>query len=153
MKVSWIMALLVLSSLATAEEPVSKSFFGGVAIGGMDTVAYHTQEARDSGESVAGNDRYEFEWKGATWRFANEASRDKFAENPDKWVPEFNGHCANALSIGQGLVKTDGSVWQFFDDKLYLFYAEAGLKRWQGGDFRKYRQKAEEAWLEIVQGD
>lgn len=150
MKASWILALVFLSSLAMAEEPVSKSFFGGVAIGGMDTVAYHSEKARDSGQAVPGKDRYEFEWKGATWRFANEASRDKFAKNPDKWVPEFNGHCANALSLGKGLVKTDGTVWQFFDDRLYLFYAEAGLKRWQEGNFREYRKKAEEAWAGIV---
>jgi len=72
---------------------------------------------------------------------------ERFAADPEKYAPEFNGHCANALSLGEGLVKTDGTVWQFFDDKLYLFYAEKGLERWQSGDFKQYRTAAEKAWL------
>ena len=142
-----VLVFCLLSSWLWAQEPVSKGFFTGVAIGGMDTVAYHTPGQT---EAVAGRKDFEYEWLGATWRFADVQSRDKFAANPEQYRPEFNGHCANALSLGEGLVKTDGKVWQFFDDKLYLFYAEAGLERWQNGDFRAYRARAEQAWQDIL---
>ncbi|MEJ2073396.1 MAG: hypothetical protein P8X79_08050 [Reinekea sp.] len=82
---------------------------------------------------------------------SDQASRDKFAANPEAWIPEFNGFCANALSLDEGLVRTDGTVWAFFDDKLYLFYAQGGLDRWQGGDFRDYRSEAERAWQAILE--
>ena len=36
-----ILAFTFLTFAAQAGEPVSKSFFGGVAIDGQDTVAYH----------------------------------------------------------------------------------------------------------------
>jgi YHS domain-containing protein len=143
----FVASFLSLSSIASAAEPVSKSLFGGVAIGGKDTVAYHEM---GSGKATKGSKTYVVEWNGATWRFASEASRDKFAANPDQYVPEFNGHCANALSLGEGLVKTDGTVWQFFDNKLYLFYAQKGLDRWQDGDYMEYRTAAEKAWQALT---
>ena len=135
-----------LGSVALAQAPVSKSLFGGVAIGGQDTVAYH---ANKTGAAIEGEKRFTVEWQGAVWRFTDQASMEKFAADPEKYVPEFNGHCANALSLGEGLVKTDGTVWQFFDDKLYLFYAQKGLARWQQGEFREYRAAAEQAWLTL----
>jgi hypothetical protein len=146
----WIalIGLLMASLLAIAEEPVSTGFFSKVAIGGIDTVAYH--EVSD-GHEVKGSKKITYEWKGAIWRFADQASRDKFAANPEAWIPEFNGFCANALSLDEGLVRTDGTVWAFFDDKLYLFYAQGGLDRWQGGDFRDYRKDAERAWQAILE--
>ncbi len=147
MKKRMLFVLFMLSSWVSAAEPVSKHFFTGVAIGGQDTVAYHEQK---SGAAVDGNSEFTFEWQDAKWRFASQASLDKFAENPAQWVPEFNGHCANALSLREGLVKTDGSVWQFFDDKLYLFYAQKGLARWQQGDYARYREDAEAAWNSIL---
>ncbi len=137
------LAILTFSTHLLALEPVSKGLFSNVAIGGIDTVSYH--EVGDGKEKL-GTKRYGFAWNGAIWRFADRASRDKFAANPQAWVPQFNGHCANALSLGEGLIQTDGTVWAFFDDKLYLFYAERGLVRWQSGDYRQYQKEAERAW-------
>lgn len=139
--------LCLLPIVALAELPVSKSFFTGVAIGGIDTVAYHDPDRQ---QEVEGNSDWSVEWMGAEWRFADEAAMEKFAADPERYIPEFNGHCANALSLGEGLVKTDGTVWQFFGDRLFLFYAEKGLERWQQGDHEQYLQQAEQAWREIT---
>lgn len=143
MRVSFTLFLFCVTALTAAQEPVSKSLFSGVAIGGIDTVAYHHNQ---TGKAIEGNKKYTFEWQGAVWRFSDQASLNKFAANPNAWVPEFNGHCANALSLGEGLIQTDGTVWSFFGDKLYLFYAERGLARWQKGDYAKYQRGAERAW-------
>lgn len=134
----------------SAQTPVSKSYLTGVAIGGVDTVAYFSAAEQNSTLSIEGDARFEFEWNEATWRFADQASLDKFAEEPEKWVPEFNGYCANALSLGEGLIRTDGTVWQFFGDKLYLFYATRGLRRWQQGDWQTYLIEAENAWAILI---
>lgn len=139
--------ICLLPFVALAELPVSKSFFTGVAIGGIDTVAYH---APNRTQEVQGQKDWTVEWMDAQWRFADEASMNKFAADPERYVPEFNGHCANALSLGEGLVKTDGTVWQFFGDRLFLFYAEKGLQRWQQGDQEAYLEQAEQAWRDIT---
>ncbi|BBB25855.1 YHS domain-containing (seleno)protein [Amphritea japonica] len=146
-----LLLLLFISSLAFAAEPVSKSFFGGIAIEGHDTVAYHSPEVRESHNEVIGKKTFTVEWAGANWRFTSQASADKFAANPSQYKPQYNGHCANALSLGEGLIHTDGTVWEFFDNSLHLFYAERGRQRWLNGDWKSYKEQADKAWKEITQ--
>ena len=143
-------SILALSSLlavtAYAEEPVSTSFFGNIAIGGQDTVSYHDPVVRQAHKVREGDKRFEVTYLGASWHFASRESADRFATDPAKYIPHYNGYCANALSLGEGLVKTDGTVWEFFDDQLYLFYGESGRQRWLGGDWKSYRVQADAAW-------
>ena len=133
-----------------AGEPVSKSRLGGIAIDGHDSVAYHDPKSVDANLATPGSKAYTFEWKDATWRFASEASRDAFAADPERYSPAYNGHCANALSLGEGLIRTDGSHWEIFDDRLYLFYAARGRDRWLGGDYMEFRAQADRAWAAIL---
>ena len=128
-------AMVSLSALAA--EPVSKNR-RGVAIGGHDTVAYHSLVQSPQEKAVGGKKSYVVEHKGAKWRFLSKKSADLFAANPDKYEPAYNGHCANALSLGKGLVETNGKHWEILDDKLYLFYAAAGRDRWTDGNWEKY---------------
>lgn len=144
------LGLALSAASAYAAEPVSASFIGNTAIGGKDTVSYFDATVRSAHQVVEGIDRFEVEHLGATWRFASKASADKFAANPAAYVPAYNGFCSNALALGEGLIKTDGSVWEFFGDKLHLFYAERGRKRWLDGDWKAYDQEAALAWAEIL---
>ena len=138
-----------LSNIVVADELVSKSFFGGVAINGHDSVAYHDQIEKQHIATI-GDSAHEFEWKGATWRFATRQSRDLFAANPEQYAPAYNGFCANALSLGNGLKKTDGTHWQIFDGQLYVFYSGKGRDRWLAGDYREYKAAADLAWQKIL---
>ncbi|WP_320823043.1 YHS domain-containing (seleno)protein [Reinekea sp.] len=144
-----LLFLFVIALPVNAQAPVSKSFFNGVAIGGQDTVAYFSPASRQSGQSVEGDKSFASQWLGAIWYFANAADRDKFAANPAAYTPEFNGHCANALSLGEGLIKTNGQTWQFFGDQLFLFYAPRGLTRWQDGNVEAYLATARQNWLRL----
>jgi hypothetical protein len=132
-----------------AADPVSTGFFSSVAIDGHDTVQYHTPEVRSKHAEIQGEKRFAVEWKDAKWLFASQASADKFAASPEQYVPLYNGHCSNALSLGEGLVTTDGTVWEFFGEKLHLFYAERGRQRWLNGDWKAYKVTADEAWEEL----
>jgi YHS domain-containing protein len=142
---------LALSTSALASEPVNASFLGHTAIGGKDTVSYFDAQVRASHQVAEGADRFEVQYLGANWRFASQASADKFAANPAAYVPEYNGFCSNALALGEGLIKTDGSVWEFFGDKLHLFYAERGRQRWLQGDWQAYNREAGRAWAAILE--
>jgi YHS domain-containing protein len=135
-----------LVSVCFGTEPVSTSYWNNTAIGGQDTVAYHSEEVRGHHQQMAGQKRFSVQWQGANWYFASQASADKFQADPERYRPEYNGHCSNALHLGEGLIPTDGSVWEFFDEKLHLFYAERGRQYWLTGDWRRYRDDADHAW-------
>ncbi len=130
-----------------AAEPVSTGFFGNIAIGGQDTVSYHDPGVRQAHKVREGETRFEVVYLGANWRFASRESADRFASDPAKYVPHYNGFCANALSLGEGLIRTDGTVWEFFGDQLFLFYADRGRQRWLSGDWKAYQKQADAAWL------
>ena len=147
-----VMLLVGSSFAAIAGEPVSKNFLTGIAIGGHDTVAYYNIGDGEPHQAVEGNKSWKVEWKGADWLFTNEVDRDLFAANPERYSPAYNGFCANALSLGEGLIKTDGTHWQIFGDRLYTFYAARGRERWLNGNFENYRTVADRAWKEIVEG-
>jgi len=133
---------------ALADEPVSTSRFGGVAIGGHDPAAYHALARRPRADALGGDKAHTVDWKGATWRFVDADSAARFEAEPSRYAPAYNGHCANALSLGEGLIRTDGTHWQIFegDDRLYLFYAARGRTRWLDGDRAGYREQADAAW-------
>jgi len=145
-----VLLLATLTFCANAGEPVSKNILTGVAIGGHDTVAYYNIGDGEPHQAVEGNKSWKVEWKGANWLFTSAVDRDRFAANPERYSPAYNGYCANALSLGEGLIKTDGTHWQIFGDRLYTFYAARGRDRWLNGNFENYRTVADNAWKNIL---
>jgi len=123
-----------------AEEPVSKSLVSKIAIGGHSPTSYHQSQQANKGEK-----QFIYDWKDAKWLFANAQERDLFAADPTRYAPAYNGFCANALSLGEGLVKTNGRHWRIIDDRLYLFYSAKGRERW-GTNTVEYIGQANAAW-------
>lgn len=147
-----ILVLVLTASLSGptfAAEPVSKGR-GGLAIGGRDTVAYHSLVQAPQEKAVKGKKSFVVEHKGAKWRFLSKESADLFAADPDKYEPAYNGHCANALSLDKGLLKTNGKHWEILGDKLYLFYAARGRDRWTDGNWETYKVASDAAWAKLV---
>ena len=124
-----------------AKEPVSTGLFNSSAIGKHDVLSYHKLS-----KAVKGEKTYVHKWKGADWHFASEEHRDLFAANPDKYSPAYNGFCSNALSLGKGLVKTNGKVWHIWGNQLHTFYAQKGKDRWLDNDYAKVKADADKAW-------
>ena len=143
-------ALLIVACNLNANEPVSKSFLTGIAIGGHDTVAYNRPGNSEPHRAIVGSKIWKAEWKGADWLFSSKTDRDLCAANPERYSPAYNGFCANALSLGEGLISTDGSHWQIFGGRLYTFYAARGRERWLAGDFEEYQLIADKAWKGLV---
>jgi len=140
---------VVTLSFAHAAEPVAKSRLSGVAIGGHDSVAYHTLEREPQAKAKSGKKSYVVSYKGAKWRFGSEESAKLFEADPERYSPAYNGHCANALSLGKGLVKTNGKTWEIYEDQLYLFYAPQGRTRWNDGNWKKYKVDSDAAWEKL----
>lgn len=144
-----LLSLLFAPMVMAAEEPVSTGFLNNVVAGGHDMTAYQGLNADD--QAIKGDKTYKVNWKGADWHFVSEEDSKRFAANPEKFAPAYNGHCANALSLGEGLIRTNGKYWAIFDDQLYLFFAPRGAKRWKAAaDYREYKADADRAWNEIL---
>lgn len=97
----------------------------GVALHGYDAVAYLSDR-----EPVKGSPAFEHTWKGATWRFATAANRDRFAADPSAFEPQFGGYCAWAVSRNY-TADTDPEAFDVVDGKLYLNYSKLVQLRWK----------------------
>ncbi len=110
-------ALMLLSFLAAATSSVAETLQYATdngAIDGYDPVSYFTD-----GQAERGSPGITVEWNGAIWRFTSTAHRDAFAENPEKYAPQYGGFCALGMGHG-GDVPTNPEAWTIWEDKLYL---------------------------------
>jgi hypothetical protein len=139
----------VVTSNAMASEPISINS-KGITIGGFDTMSYHSEEGKEQHKAIKGKKDLSVEWNGAVWQFISEINRDAFLDDPERYRPAYGGYCANALSIGEGLIPTNGKTWEIFENQLYVFYAPRGRKRWNDGNWATYKIDADRAWQTII---
>jgi hypothetical protein len=101
---------------ATTTERVVVDRHTGLAIYGIDPVAYFTER-----KPTAGRENFELRHAGAIWRFQNEGNRAAFAADSEVYMPRFGGYDPVGISRG---VATPGkpAVWAVNEQRLYLFY-------------------------------
>ncbi len=104
-------AIAARPALARSPETFQTS---GVAINGIDPVAYFTQ-----GGPVAGLAAHTVSHNGAEWRFISPDNAAAFQADPDKFGARFGGYCAYAASKGY-LAPTVPEAWTVYEDRLYL---------------------------------
>ena len=113
---------------ATILGPGARSEGPKLSISGYDPVAYFTD-----GMPVQGKSEIEYLWHKLRWRFANEAHRDLFSKEPDRYTPQYDGYCAIGVSAGEEGHKdtVDPEAWAIVDDKLYLTHMSQGMADWR----------------------
>ena len=142
-RIAALIFLLLASGPAAAQQaPVYSTLLGG-AIQGYDPVAYFTE-----GRPVEGSRQFTHQWNGATWRFASAANRDRFAQAPEKYAPQYGGYCAFGVASGYA-VKIDPQAWSVVDGKLYLNYSPAVQADWKK-DVPGYVRKADANWPRVL---
>jgi YHS domain-containing protein len=106
----------------------------GFAASGFDVVSYFSLEQNPVGQSqpapVPGKKSITAEHNGATFAFSSEANRDAFISSPEKYAPQFDGHCAYGVSRG-GKVPANPNLWRIVDDKLYLNITPVVVGFWE----------------------
>jgi hypothetical protein len=115
----------------------------GVALHGYDAVAYFSQHA-----AVKGDARFALTWSGATWLFATASNRDRFADNPASYAPQFGGYCSWAVSRNY-TADIEPEAFDVVNGKLYLNYSKAVQLRWKL-DRAGNIGKAEQNWPRLV---
>ncbi len=117
-------ALPAASAHAT-DDLIYTGLFSNTAVGGYDTVAYHT-----AGEPVRGEREFQTEWNGATWRFASQDNLELFLADPEVYAPQYGGYCAWAMAEGY-TAKGDPELWAIVDGRLYLNFNQEIQDRWE----------------------
>jgi YHS domain-containing protein len=114
---------LFVTGTALADSPIAAvNTERGLAIKGYDPVSYFT-----TGKPTPGLAQYSTTYKGATYRFASAANRDQFIAAPEKFVPQYGGYCAYAISLNK-IADIDPDQWAIVNNKLYLnngFFAQS----------------------------
>jgi YHS domain-containing protein len=140
-------ALILAAAIPMAAQAKSPEIYTGLvrgtAVGGYDPVAYFKD-----GKPVRGKADITFQWKGATWRFADAANRDAFKADPEKYAPQYGGYCAYAVAQG-ATAKGDPQVWKIVSGKLYLNVNASVQKRWEQ-DIPGFIAKADKSWPGVL---
>lgn len=142
-----LIALLLITYTAQAQvDPVDNK---GLALGGYDVVSYFTD-----GTAAKGDARYSSTHRGTTYYFISADHQQAFAADPERYLPEFEGYCALAVSYGKK-ISVDPETFKITDGKLYLFYhGKSGSKRvnsletWNKNEQRLLK-KAQELWPDV----
>lgn len=116
----------------------------GYAAHGADVVAYFSLEPGES--AVMGAEEFAYEWRGATWLFANEENLDAFREDPERYAPEYGGYCAYAIARDK-LAPIDPDRWDVVDGSLYLNYSGSTQRDWREHQSRDI-SRGDELWPE-----
>ena len=108
---------------AATTERVISDLLSGLAINGVDPVAYFTDAA-----PLFGNGDYELSYAGVIWRFRNEGDQAAFAARPDVYMPRYGGY--DPIAIARGVaVPGNPLVWAIVGERVYLFHNERSRDR------------------------
>jgi YHS domain-containing protein len=115
----WVLFLLLIVSarspaLAGSAPVPAVNARDGVGLKGYDPVAYFV-----NGRPTKGTEQYSYVWKGVTYWFASKDNLTRFKADPDKYLPQYGGYCAYAMSLNR-IADIDPSRWAVVDGKLYL---------------------------------
>jgi len=117
------LALLCTSAFA-AKPPVYLSKDNPYALQGYDPVAYFTL-----GQPRKGNKKHTFEYNDAVWLFTSDMHKQMFAQEPERFAPQFGGYCAFSVAQGTAL-QGKPEYWQIDNGKLYLNRTANIHERW-----------------------
>lgn len=129
---------------AYAVDEINTTFFGKLAIEGYDAVAYFTEN-----RAVEGDKQYQYQWKGANWRFSSAQNLEKFKAEPERYAPQYGGYCAYAVAIND-TAKIDPTQFTIHQGKLYLNYNAKINKKWLANR-DEYIRDADKNWPELLE--
>ena len=116
-----------------------------VMLKGADVVAYFTQS-----KYVQGDVKFKSDFEGVTFRFSSADNKALFDKEPQKYMPEYGGFCANGIVYGIPW-GGDADTWKMIGGKLYIFGGQ-GSKDGFEVDEARHLQLADKYWKEEVSG-
>lgn len=138
--ITFLVPLLLSDAFGTDGTAADEAGGKDIAIRGYDPVAYFKP-----GEAKKGDPSHSCSWHNLTWHFQSEEHRQFFQGNPEKFVPQYNGYCAWAMTEARK-AETDPEVWKIVNGKLYLSCSNAAYEKWSR-DIPGNIRKADANWV------
>jgi YHS domain-containing protein len=145
-----IIATVLTAVLATATYAGDQYVDGtGYAVSGYDVVAYFDLPQSKVGsaqpKAVPGRTELTTKYNGATFAFSSAANLERFLANPAKYAPQYDGHCAYGVAVGNK-VPGNPNLWRIVGGKLYLNITKAVSKTWEK-DIPGYLKQSGSNWI------
>ena len=96
-------------------QKIPGNYDDNLAVHGYDVVSYHDDKPLKGSKDIT------VTLHGITYRFANEANKDRFNADPMSFQPAYGGWCAYAMADGDQ-VDIDPKTFTIIEGKTYLFY-------------------------------
>jgi len=145
MKHTFYLLAFLFISLTSAQSNLNLD--DGFMAEGYDVVSYFNDKAEE------GLNKYTYSYNGAKYKFSSQEHLTTFKTNPEKYVPQYGGFCAYAISEKGKKVSINPEAFEIRNGKLYLFYKTFftnTLESWQEGDTKNMISKANNNWKKIT---
>ncbi len=109
---------------------------------GFCPVSYQTKNV-----AVKGDPKQKVAFHGYVHWMASPEAKRKFLENPARYVPQYMGHCTEAVSKHM-LKPARPDLFTVFNGKTYLFASDSGKKEFDA-DPNKWIERADAAWFTL----
>jgi YHS domain-containing protein len=136
-------ALTFASPAFADERPVYTAPFSNVGVNGYDVVAYFTD-----GRPVRGTTQFRTTHQSIEYRFASAEHLAAFRAEPARYLPQYGGYCAWAVSQGY-TASANPNNWRIVDGKLYLNYNTEIQERWNR-DIPGHIRNANANWPRVL---
>lgn len=119
-----LFALLALLQGCSSMNTVSDGPDAKLMLRGHDPVSYFS-----ASRPVPGSPAFKTEYQGVTYRFVNAANREIFLQNPDRFIPQYGGFCANGATYA---MKWGGEAenYEIYNDRLFIFGGQKSYDYW-----------------------
>ena len=126
-----------LEYIATANERFAKPMIGGYC-----PVSYQL-----AGKAVKGDVKFKQVMRGGLYHLANAEAKTAFIKEPDKFIPQYAGFCAEGVARGKRYVG-DPTVFAVVDGRTYLFFDAAAKKTFEANPAETIKS-ADTNWPEL----
>lgn len=120
-----LLGALLVSGCGTPYATVKNKAGEDVMLLGHDPVAYFV-----FGKSVRGDSAVKTTLPGRTYFFVNEAHKQMFLADPQKYEPQYGGFCSSGAAFAIKL-GSDPTEWEIVNGKLYIFGDVSGHEAWR----------------------
>jgi YHS domain-containing protein len=140
---SFIVGAVAAASVGGAAAQSGPAGAKRVALKGYDPMSYFTE-----GKPEKGTGEFSFAFDDATYWFKSAEHKTKFAADPERYAPQFDGYCAMQLSRGYK-VEADPEAWTITNGKLYVFAGKPAVPKFAKESVAVV-EKAKENWPQVI---
>jgi len=101
-------------------------------------------------KTIKGDPAYRMVYNGYGYQFSSEEALKKFQNNPDRYIPQYGGYCAEGMSRGKKF-PSDKTVFAILDGRAFFFWDEKMRDKFLA-DKETMIANADKHWQEIKSG-